>query len=225
MGIKKNVLTYLIKPLLILYLKKTRPYRYKQLYLEIFSGVFHPRFFFSSKYLADFIEKLNLENQSFCEACAGSGLVSLVAFRKTCKVTCFDLNELAVKNIQHNFKLNFHQPIETVNFKVYHSDGFQNIPLQTFDYIAINPPYFFMAVEDKSQLAWNCGENGEFFQSFYMQLKNYLASDGSCFMVLADNCEIERIKTIAENSGFNFILETEKKIIWEKNYIFKITHA
>ena len=41
-------------------------------------------------------------------------------------------------------------------------------------------------------------------------------------MVLADNCEIERIKKIAKQNKICFKLVDEKKIKWEKNFIYKL---
>jgi hypothetical protein len=42
-------------------------------------------------------------------------------------------------------------------------------------------------------------------------------------MVLAENCDLIRITQIAEKHNCEFILSNEKKIAWEKNYIFEIT--
>ena len=41
-------------------------------------------------------------------------------------------------------------------------------------------------------------------------------------MILAENCEIDRIKKIAEDHGFKFELLQQQKIKWELNYIFEI---
>jgi hypothetical protein len=41
-------------------------------------------------------------------------------------------------------------------------------------------------------------------------------------MILAENCEIERIRQLADDRNFNMSLQLEKKIKWEKNFIFKL---
>lgn len=223
--LKKRIADKIFKPLLKQYLKFDTRFKYKGLGLTIFSGVFHPQFFFSSKYLAGFIETLELKNKQFCEPCSGSGFVSLLAYRNGANVFCFDINPLAVKNIQLNYKINFGHNNSTQQFIIKESDNFTNVPQQQFDVIVLNPPYFFNEATDNAQLAWNCGKEGEFFVSFFSSLSAYLAANGKCYMVLAENCEIERIAAIAHFNGFNFILVQQKKISWEKNYIFEITKA
>ena len=220
--LSKRLTDIFFKPLIKQYLKFDTTFRYKNLKLKIVSGVFHPHFFFSSKYLAAFIEQLDLQGKSFCEPCAGSGLISLVAFSKIANVCCFDIDLKAVDNIKFNFKHNF-ETENTDRFYVIQSDGFEKVPEQLFDIIAINPPYFFNAVTNESQYAWNCGENGEFFVKFFNCLPKYLKPFGKCYMVLAENCDLSRIRQIAEKHNCEFILINEKKIAWEKNYIFEIT--
>jgi release factor glutamine methyltransferase len=92
-----------------------------------------------------------------------------------------------------------------------------------FDYIVLNPPYFFKSADDMSMYAWNCGKNGEFFKHFFCSLKKYLDPKGLCYMVLADNCDINRIENLAIDFNLSFKLIHEKKIAWEKNFIFEIT--
>jgi release factor glutamine methyltransferase len=206
------------KPFLMKYLRKTRPFRYKQLQLLILPGVFHPRFFFSSKFLATFVESLDVTNKRFCEPCCGSGLISLVARKKGAHVLCFDINPLAVENCKVNAKRN------NINseFHVLESNGFSAIPVQHFDTIVVNPPYFFQKVTNSTQLAWNCGKEGEFFSKFFDEYKQYLHTHGKCYMVLAENCDIKRIKLIANKHGSDLFLTKTKRIWWEKNFIFEI---
>ena len=220
--LSKRLTNIFLKPLIKQYLKFDTTFRYKNLKLKVVSGVFHPRFFFSSKYLAGFIEQLDLHGKAFCEPCAGSGLISLLAFNKKANVYCFDIDLKAVENIKFNFKQNF-ETDSTNRFQVIQSDGFEKVPEKLFDVIAINPPYFFNSITNESQYAWNCGEKGEFFIKFFKYLPNYLKPLGKCYMVLAENCDLMSIRQIAEQHNFEFLLINEKKIAWEKNYIFEIT--
>jgi len=217
----KYLTTKIVKPVLTVYLKKDRKYKYKNLELIILKGVFHPRFFFSSKYLASFIEKLNLEDKTFCEPCSGCGIIALSALNKKAKVTCFDIDRIAVENIKINYGNNkriFNFP----SFTVLESDLFDSIPKQTFNFIVINPPYFFSEVNNPEQLAWNAGKNGEFFIKFFSQLADYTDNNTEIYMILADNCEIAKIKQMAGNYNWNFALKEQKKILWETNYIYQI---
>jgi release factor glutamine methyltransferase len=219
----KLLVNHIGKPLLKRYLKKERKWRYKNFNLVILPGVFHPRFFFSTRFLADFISALDLNGKTFCEPGCGTGLVSLLAYRKGAHVIALDKNEEAVKNTNQNFALNFsNQKLAQHVFTVYESDLFDAVPVQLFDYVVINPPYFFNKVTTVSSMAWYCGENGEYFEKLFHQLFRFTDSSSRVYMVLADNCEIERICRIASKYQMRLVQLMTGKILWEKNYIFKI---
>ncbi len=222
MDVLLKIVNYTIKPFLKIYLKKERRYTYKGFKLVVSPEVFHPGFFFSSKFLADFVNGLELKNKKFCEPGAGSGLVSLFALKKGARVTAFDINPAAVKNCKENFENNRTLFDDKVFFEVCTSDLFDKIEKQSFDYIVVNPPYFFGDTTNDASKAWYAGTNGEYFDKFFCQLPDYLHNDSKVFMILADNCEIERIKSIALNYDFGFTLVKRKKIWWEENYIFNL---
>jgi release factor glutamine methyltransferase len=71
--------------------------RVEGLDLEIFPGVFHPRYFGSSSILARFVSSLPLKGKSFLEIGCGSGLVSLCAARAGAEATAVDINPDAVR--------------------------------------------------------------------------------------------------------------------------------
>ncbi len=217
----KFLLSYILKPFLLIYLRFNSRFHYNGLDLVIFKGVFHPQFFFSSKYLSDFVLRLNLSGKTFCEPCSGSGLIALTALKKAAIVTCFDLNPNSVQNIQSNFERNRHL-FSVPDFKVYHSNVFSSIPAQKFDFVVLNPPYFFKNFENPGQMAWNAGEDGQFFIDFFDQLGAYVNINSEIYMILADNCEIDRIDAIAKKYGFQMAVCEKRKILWEMNYIFKI---
>ena len=142
MKLLQGIVQTFIKPIVTWYLKKPRPFRYKKIELIILPRIFHPQFFFSSKFLAEFIENLDLKNKRFCEPCAGSGFISIVAHQQGANVVCFDVDKKAIENIKLNITKN-NIAKQAHSFHVIESDGFSNIPAQTFDVIAINPPSLF----------------------------------------------------------------------------------
>ncbi len=218
--IYKQLASFLFKPYLIWYLKKERNTKLFGFDLLIRPTVFHPKYFFSSSYLVEFIFKLNLENKKCLELGCGSGIVSLIAYKKNGIVTCSDINEIAVECTKINFNKNFgnYNP----NFNVIKSDLFDLIPKTSFDFVFINPPYFFETVSTENQLAWNCGKNGEYFVKLFSQISLYISNNTQVYMVLADNCDIKRISEIANDHNFKFNRVEEKKIKWEINYIYNI---
>jgi release factor glutamine methyltransferase len=212
---------YITKPLLRRRLNHTSTYSIGNLHLEIAPGVFHPRYFFSSEYLADFAQRLDLAGKTVAEPCTGSGLIGLIAREKGAHVSCSDIDERAVNCATKNHARNSTRFPETGSWRVFHSDLFDNYPPQLrFDIILINPPYFFKPQEKPEQLAWNCGSEGEFFEKLFCQLPSRIRKNSKVFIILAENCEIERIVKIAGNYGIVLNQVEERKIKWEKNYIF-----
>jgi release factor glutamine methyltransferase len=208
------------KPYVLWYLKKERTDTVRGFKLVIKPTVFHPKFFFSSTYLFDFVNTLSLENKKFLEIGCGSGLISLLAYQKKAIITACDINSVAVDCTKLNFENNFGK--EIADASILNSDLFNSIPNSKFDVVVINPPYFFDDIKSDDQLAWNCGKNGEYFVKLFKGLKNYIHIESEVFIILADNCEIDRIKSIALSQQFIFELIVHKKIKWETNFIFKI---
>lgn len=220
--IQKKYATIFLKPYLTWYLKKERITHLRGFKLTVKPTVFHPKYFFSTTYLVDFVSRLNLANKTFLEIGCGSGLISLEAYRHKAKVSCCDINEAAIISTTQNLEFNFKST--KPDFYIYKSDVLEAVPKMPFDYIVINPPYFFEDVTSDSQLAWNCGKNGEYFKKLFSQLHGFIHKESQVYMILADNCDIKRIKEIAVMKHFNLSLEEQKKIKWEVNYIFKINH-
>ena len=109
-----------------------------------------------------------------------------------------------------------------LELKTVYSDLFQNLKDQTFDYIIINPPYYPKSPKSIKEQAWFCGENFEYFEALFFQLPNYITSKNYCYMILSQDCELEKIKAIALKNVIAFELVSEKKRPMEENYIFQL---
>ena len=107
--------------------------------------------------------------------------------------------------------------------KIIHSDLFANIPEQSFDIIAINPPYYKKQPQTMADYAWYCGENGEYFEQLFTKLGEYIHKSSIVLMVLSEECDINMISEIA--SGHNFYMQKKitKRSVWEHLYIYQIT--
>lgn len=218
----KIIATKFIKPLLNWYLKNPNKYNHDGFKLIINPGVFHPGFFFSTKYFYSFIKKLTLTKQKALEIGSGSGLLSLLLCKKKCIVTAIDVCELATQNTKLNFELN--KNCLTSNFKIITSNLFENLQNNIYDLIIINPPYFFKAPINDAEKAWYCGNNGEYFEQLFYQLPLHIHSSTSIYIILADNCDIEKITAIAQKYNCTFTLRESKKIFWEVNYIYALNY-
>jgi len=215
---QKLFATWFWRPYLQWYLKRPRAFRYEDLHLTVQPGVFHPAYFFSTKFLLEFLarEKEKLRGKAFLELGAGSGLISLFAAKHGAKVSASDISGAAVENVKANAEAN------KLDVEAIHSDLFEKISPRTFDYIVINPPYFKKDPANEAEHAWYCGAQLEYFQKLFRQLGAYMNGSGVCLMVLADNCDIAGIKLIASQNGFVLRLREEKKIRWEWNFIYAI---
>jgi release factor glutamine methyltransferase len=212
----KGIVNRTWKPYVQWYLKKTRVYSFKNYSVSIEPGVFHPGFFFSTKFLISFIETLDLKGKSFLEMGSGSGLVSIAAAKKNALVLACDVSPKAVSNTRKNFESN------NVKAECISSDLFDSIPARQFDFIVVNPPYFKKNPDSIEEKAWYCGESLEYFEKFFQQAKSFVHSSSRIIMVLSDECDIHGIQAIAEKFHWQFELAIQKRTAWETGFIFNI---
>ena len=198
------------------YLSKERKYRYKDITITVFPGVFHPGFYFSTKLLLKFLKGVELDSKYVLELGAGTGLISIYASKKGGFVTASDISLTAVYNIEKNTKMN------DANVEVVHSDLFDDIPQRRYDYIIINPPYYRKTPSVEKEFAWFGGDDFQYFRKFFTQLGNNYYENTNVIMVLSDEADIEMIRSIAVEYKFTFDEVFRKKIWGEENYIFRI---
>jgi release factor glutamine methyltransferase len=216
----KTTIKYIVgatwQPLLRKYLSKTRTYHYKNIRLQVPSSVFHPGFFFSTHLLLNQLQKISLKNKKLLEPGAGSGLISVYAAQHGALVTATDINPVAVACLKENSEKN------KVQINIIESDLFDEVPSQFFDIIVINPPYYKKEPESYIDYAWNCGENGEYFQKLFSQLQTYIHPETKILMVLCDGCDVDMVKSMANENGYAMQTILAKKNMIEKNFIYSI---
>ncbi|WP_258101666.1 methyltransferase [Marinoscillum pacificum] len=189
-------------------------YSYEGIRLKILNGVFHPGLFFSTHVFLEYLKTRQLSELKILELGAGSGLISFYCSREGAQVTASDINQAAIAGLRLNAERN------KLEINVVHSDLFENIAISDFDMILINPPYYPKEPNNDSEAAWFCGANFEYFDNLFGQLGN-VSSLPEILMILSEDCDLTKIKSIALNSGFaNQQIYSESK--WgEENYIFQ----
>jgi release factor glutamine methyltransferase len=216
----RNTIKYIVgmvyKPLLVKYLSKTRRYNYKGISLVVPPQVFHPGFFSSTKLLLNYVASQPLKQYSLLELGAGSGLISMYAARYGAQVTASDINSVAIRYLHQNTSLN------KLSIHIVHSDLFDDIPVQTFDYIIINPPYYKKQPKTESDYAWYCGSNGEYFKQLFHHLSIYTHSLTKVFITLCSGCDIQMIREMALENQVTLTCVQKTRNLVEENFIFRI---
>ena len=212
----KYIVERTYRPLLVKYLSSVRTYSYGGIHLEVPPEVFHPGFFFSTKYLLGYLKQKDLSGKVLLELGAGSGLISFYAAREQSIVYATDINPVAVEYLFRNASVN------ELNINIILSDLFENIPQMKFDRIVINPPYYKKNQSTLQEQAWFCGENGEYFDKLFKDLGNYIHSSSEVTMVLCDGCDIEMIRQKARAYSLWIQCEQSKVTLLEKNFIFSV---
>lgn len=198
------------------YYSKPRKYTYNDCFVTVHPDVFPPQLTISTKLLLDFIHTENLKNKSFLELGCGSGIISICAAKKGAVVTATDINKTALAFLEKSASEN------NVKIAVLESNLFEKLENKSFDYIIINPPYYPKKANSIKEKAWFCGANFEYFEALFVQLPNYIIPKNKVYMILSQDCELQKIMNIALKNEVGFELILEQKVFLEKNYIFKL---
>lgn len=205
MNLTKKILFSILSRVYKIYSSKERSYNFDGMIIKIFPGVFHPGFFFSTKFLISHLKYYKLKNKNILELGAGSGMISVFCAKNFAEVTASDISKTAVENIIANAKLN------NCNITAIYSDLFDSIPNQNFDFIIINPPYFPKDASTESELAWFCGGDFQYFEKLFKQLPDYLFPETIVLMVLSEDCSIKTIEAIAKKNNIEIKLKDRRK--------------
>ncbi|MFA9213065.1 MAG: methyltransferase [Candidatus Methylacidiphilales bacterium] len=217
--IAKKFIAIFIAPIVLYYLKNDRIYSYQGVKILVKKGVFHPAFFYSTKLLINYLNQFDLKDKKLLELGAGSGLISFTSAKKNAIVTASDISPTAIEGLTENNN-QLGQPITVIE-----SDLFDSFAKQQFDYIIINPPYYPKKAINTEQLAWNCGERFEYFEKLFLQLKAFIHTQSMVLMSLSEDCDIHKIKSIAQKNGYHFETCESKITVSERHFIFKIIHS
>ena len=212
----KSILNKAYKPVVEKYLSQDRSYSYKSLHIMVRKGVFHPGFFYSTEFLIKQLATINLKDSSFLELGAGTGLIALYAAQQGAQVTASDISSLAVANLEEN------KALTKLPITIIHSDLFANIPVQQFDVIVLNPPFYRGKPEDETEYAWYYGKDESYFTRLFSQLPQYMHGETIVYMVLSEDCQLEAIKQTTIDAGLTITIAAQKRKYWELLYIFEI---
>jgi release factor glutamine methyltransferase len=187
------------------HIREERHFTFQGLRLKVPPGVFHPGIFFSSPIFVGFLQQFDFQAKKVLDIGTGSGLLALVAAKKGAMVTALDILPQAVATALENARSNG-LPLQALE-----SDLLDQLPPQPFDFILINPPYYPKKPQNLREHAFFAGENLEYFEKLFAQLPAYLnprnapepsPNDTRIWLVLSEDCALDRISEIAARNGF-----------------------
>ena len=199
------------------YLSNSRWYRYEGLRIRVHPSVFHPGLFFSTKILYQFAQTLALKGKQVLELGAGSGMIALGTARQGAIVTASDINPAAIHSIEESCRVN------ELSIQTFLSNLFNDIPVKSFDYIFINPPYYPKDPGNDQEQAFFCGQEFEYFKRLFQQLPDYIYSSSAVYMILTDDCDLTTIQRLAKKQHFKMDLVQETKRWGELNLIYLLS--
>jgi release factor glutamine methyltransferase len=181
-------------------------------------GVFHPDLFLSTRLLAEHVGDLSLAGKTFLDLGTGSGRIALTAARAGAIATACDVNPAAVECVWQNALRN-KLPVTAVL-----SDQFDALPGH-FDVIAINPPYYDRDPSTPSEHAFLAGAGLAYFERLFPALAMRIRSGSAVYMVLSEDLDLERIRSIARTSGLDWLNARSAARWGETTTVFLIVQA
>jgi release factor glutamine methyltransferase len=214
----KRGISFFLIPVVRWYLRKPRRHQYRGTDVLVLPGVFHPGLFSSTHFLVDYLATCDISHKSLLELGCGTGLISIWASAQGAMVTAVDLSRRAIDNTLRNAKA------AQLSVRVLHSDLFDAVPGEVFDWIVINPPYYPRPVRNEADLAWNCGEGLEYFHKLFETLPQHLHSHTEVIMILTqEGCNLPAVYRAAEKNSFYLEMIKERNALLDgKDFLFRI---
>ncbi len=214
--IVKKLVSPVLQKISAVYFRKPRSYRFKEISVLVYPGVFPPHMTISTKILLNHIDAIDLAGKHILELGCGSGIISILAAKKGAFVTASDINDTALTGLRENAQKN------SVAINIVRSDLFENLQDKTFDLVIINPPYYPKQPKNIAESAWFCGANFEYFERLFAELASHLQADGNLLMILSEDCDRDRILKIAHQNNLLLKQTFHKIVAGENNFIYAL---
>jgi HemK-related putative methylase len=205
----------------ILKRNKTRWTQASGFRLVVRPTVFHPRFFVTSKFFAKFIGRLDLTGKRVVDVGTGTGILALAAARAgAASVVAIDINPNAVAAATENARANgLDDRVSAIC-----SDLLSEIePGPRFDVILSNPPFFPDEPRDIADRAWNAGPDYRDIAAFFDQASERLTPNGSIYLLLSSDCDLDKIGALIKDAGFGARLVDKRSILFETFDIYELS--
>jgi release factor glutamine methyltransferase len=203
--------------------RRTRMARAAGFRLVVRPTVFHPWWFITSQFFADFIGRLDLSGKCVADVGTGSGILALAAARAgAARVVAIDINPNAALSAAENARANgFRESVVAVCSNLLSALA----PKPSFDVILSSPPSFPGEPLDLSDRAWHAGPEYRDIVLLFDQARERLAPDGRFYVLLSSDSDLRLLGTLAERAGFQSRLAAKRSILFESFLLYELRAA
>jgi release factor glutamine methyltransferase len=207
----------------ILKRRSTRMTRAAGFRLVVHPTVFHPRYFLTSEFFADFIGRLDLSGKRVIDVGTGSGILALAAARAgAASVVALDINPNAARTARENAQMNgFGERVTAVCANLLSALA----PRPRFDVIISSPPSFPGEPLDLADRAWHAGPAYRDIAALFEQARERLAPWGRCYVLLSSDSDLELLGTLMERARFRARVVAERSILVESFILYELRAA
>lgn len=182
--------------------------------------VFHPRFFFSSKYLLQELAYIDVAGMRALDMGTGSGIIAVALARRGAEVVAVDVNPAAVQLALRNARRHgIAQRLIAMR-----SDLFAEIAATApFDLIVFNPPFYPGEPASPEEAAWRAGSGYRVIEDFLRQAPDYLTGGGRLLLILSSDMPLAQIESWRQRYDYAIAAQRRVRHLFEFFYLLHLT--
>jgi release factor glutamine methyltransferase len=211
---------HLLSYYFILKRRKTTVARVAGFRLTVRPTVFHPRYFLTSEFFADFLSGIDLVGKRVADVGTGSGILALAAARAgAASVVALDINSNAAMAAAENAHTNgLGKPIMAVSSNLLSA----LTPRPLFDVILSSPPSFAGEPRDVADRAWHAGPGYRDIAMLFIQARERLASGGCMYVLFSSDSDLNLLGNLVSRAGFAARVVAQRFILIESIILYEL---
>lgn len=188
--------------------------------LTVRPTVFHPRYFLSSEYFAEFIDGLDLRGKCVIDVGTGSGILALAAARAGAQnVVAADINPNAALNAAENARANgLGDRVSAVCTNLLSALA----PGPLFDVILSSPPKHAGEPRNLADRGWHAGPAYRDIAALFDQSRERLKPGGRVYVMVSSDSDLDLFSRLIVGAGFRARLAHERSILIESLIIYEL---
>jgi release factor glutamine methyltransferase len=204
----------------ILKRRRTTEARVAGFRLTVRPTVFHPRYFLTSEFFANYLASLDLTGKRVADVGTGSGILALAAARAGAAIViAIDINPNAAEAAAENAHANgLGKRIVAVGSNLLSA----LTPRPLFDVIVSSPPSFAGEPRNLADRAWHAGPNYRDISSLFDQARERLAFGGCMYVLFSTDSDLDLLGNLISRAGFAARLVAEQSIFIESLIIYEL---